>query len=63
MSGALWCGHKHPAEAVLEDIDLVSAYRLRDASKEAPLLPEAPLISHPVIDAAPGNIRLTYHGP
>jgi hypothetical protein len=52
MGGALWYGHKHPAEAVLEDTDLVSAYRLRDASKEAPSLPEAPLISHRVIDTA-----------
>jgi hypothetical protein len=53
MGGALWYGHKHPAEAVLEDTDLVTAYRLREASKEAPMLPEAPLISHAVADIPP----------
>jgi hypothetical protein len=53
MGAAVWYGHKHPAESVLEDTDLVAAYRLRDASKEIGSLPETPLTKHPVIDAVP----------
>lgn len=49
----LWYGHKHPAEAVLEDANLVNVYQLESAAKGIGVVQHTALVESPISKSRP----------